>query len=71
MIKDKNVLSLFSSAGIGELGIKASGFSILLSNELLSSRCALYSENYRKQNAYAEISGSYKMILQKLGKGSM
>ena len=42
----KNVLSLFSSAGIGELGIKASGLHILLSNELLSNRCALYKENY-------------------------
>lgn len=42
----RNVLSLFSSAGIGELGIKAAGFNILLSNELLSSRCALYRENY-------------------------
>ena len=37
---------LFSSAGIGELGIKASGLEILLSNELLSSRCSLYKENY-------------------------
>lgn len=44
--KDKNVLSLFSSAGIGELGIKACGFNILLSNELLSNRCDLYAENY-------------------------
>lgn len=43
---DKNVLSLFSSAGIGELGIKATGLRILLSNELLASRCALYKENY-------------------------
>ena len=43
---DKNVLSLFSSAGIGELGIKASGLRILLSNELLVNRCALYQENY-------------------------
>lgn len=41
-----NVLSLFSSAGIGELGIKACGMKILLSNELLRSRCALYQENY-------------------------
>jgi DNA (cytosine-5)-methyltransferase 1 len=43
---DRYVLSLFSSAGIGELGIKAAGFKILLSNELLSNRCALYRENY-------------------------
>ena len=46
MNHQKNVLSLFSSAGIGELGIKAAGMKILLSNELLSNRCALYSENY-------------------------
>lgn len=43
---DKYVLSLFSSAGLGELGIKASGMKILLSNELLPNRCALYKENY-------------------------
>lgn len=45
--KRKNyVLSLFSSAGIGELGIKACNMEILLSNELLKERCALYQENY-------------------------
>ena len=43
---DKYVLSLFSSAGIGELGIKANDLKILLSNELLASRCSLYEENY-------------------------
>lgn len=43
---NRNVLSLFSSAGIGELGIKACGFDILLSNELLQERCKLYKENY-------------------------
>lgn len=46
MPNSKNVLSLFSSAGIGELGMKASGLKILLSNELLKNRCALYKENY-------------------------
>ena len=40
------VLSLFSSAGIGELGIEAAGLSILVSNELLQNRCDLYRENY-------------------------
>lgn len=40
------VLSLFSSAGIGELGIKATGMDILLSNELVKERCDLYQENY-------------------------
>lgn len=42
----KTVLSLFSSAGIGELGVRASGLNILLSNELLPNRCHLYQENY-------------------------
>lgn len=40
------MLSLFSSAGIGELGIKACGMDILLSNELLKNRCDLYHENF-------------------------
>lgn len=44
--KQYNVLSLFSSAGIGELGIKSSGMTILLSNELIKERCDLYHENY-------------------------
>lgn len=39
-------LSLFSSAGIGELGLRACGYNILLSNELLEDRCALYKENF-------------------------
>lgn len=42
----RNVLSLFSSAGIGELGVEAAGLNILLSNELLIERCKLYRENY-------------------------
>lgn len=46
MRKNCEVLSLFSSAGIGELGLKASGLSILVSNELLQNRCDLYKENY-------------------------
>lgn len=45
-MKNINVLSLFSSAGIGELGVKACGMSILVSNEIVQSRCDLYSENY-------------------------
>lgn len=45
-VRRETVLSLFSSAGIGELGVKAAGFNILVSNELLPDRCALYRENY-------------------------
>ena len=46
----KNVLSLFSSAGIGELGIRASGLRIRVSNELLQDRADLYHENYPEVN---------------------
>ena len=46
MSKERYVLSLFSSAGLGELGVKACGMKILLSNELLEPRCSLYKENY-------------------------
>lgn len=42
----KSVLSLFSSAGIGELGVRTAGYDILLSNELLPDRCALYRVNF-------------------------
>lgn len=43
---NKSVLSLFSSAGIGEMGVRASGLKILLSNELLKNRSLLYQENF-------------------------
>lgn len=46
MSEEIKVLSLFSSAGIGELGMKKLGMEILVSNELVPQRCALYSENY-------------------------
>lgn len=46
MNKEYPVLSLFSSAGIGELGIRATGFPILVSNEMVENRCQIYRENY-------------------------
>lgn len=49
---DRFVLSLFSSAGIGELGLKASGLKILLSNELLQNRCALLLYDSKKTKEY-------------------
>ena len=39
-------ISLFSSAGIGELGLEASGLQILAANELIPNRCSLYRQNY-------------------------
>lgn len=40
-------VSLFSSAGIGELGMQAAGLEVVLANELLPQRVALYRENFR------------------------
>lgn len=46
MVQNRSVLSLFSSAGIGELGIRAAGLNIKISNELLPDRTTLYKVNY-------------------------
>jgi DNA (cytosine-5)-methyltransferase 1 len=40
-------VSLFSSAGIGDLGVAASGIELILANELLSERVSVYRENFR------------------------
>lgn len=39
-------ISLFSSAGIGELGVQATGIEIIAANELVPYRVALYRENF-------------------------
>lgn len=47
--------SLFSSAGIGELGIEAAGLEIVLANELLPSRAALYRANFAHEMLEGDI----------------
>lgn len=42
----KPAISLFSSAGLGELGMMRNGIEILVASELLPDRCALYEYNY-------------------------
>jgi DNA (cytosine-5)-methyltransferase 1 len=44
---NRKALCLFSSAGIGELGLEAAGIDILLANELLPERVDLYRENFQ------------------------
>lgn len=46
MSNTKRAICLFSSAGIGEQGIKAAGIDIAVSNELLKDRHQLYEANY-------------------------
>jgi DNA (cytosine-5)-methyltransferase 1 len=43
---------LFSSAGIGELGIKANDIEIIISNELLVDRHALYEKNFPEAKCF-------------------
>lgn len=42
----KEAVSLFSSAGIGELGLSSNGISIVVSNELIEDRHDLYRRNF-------------------------
>jgi DNA (cytosine-5)-methyltransferase 1 len=43
---DLTAVSLFSSAGIGELGLREAGIRVLASNELLKDRHSLYAANF-------------------------
>ena len=71
MEKKKTVLSLFSSAGIGELGIEAAGLSILVSNELLKNRCDLYAENFPSVNNICGDIWEKKRTLFMLGRNAL
>ena len=51
-MKTRKALSLFSSAGIGELGLRANGIEILASNELLEDRHALYQKNFPETQCF-------------------
>ena len=49
---EKNCISLFSSAGVGELGIKKNKINIVISNELIENRHALYELNYKDTKSF-------------------
>lgn len=53
MNKRKRAICLFSSAGIGELGIKKNDIDIVLSNEKLCNRHKLYSVNYKDTKCFS------------------
>lgn len=50
--KRRRAVSLFSSAGIGELGLKANGIQIIASNELRLDRHALYNVNFPETRCF-------------------
>lgn len=49
---NKRAICLFSSAGIGELGIKENDIDIIISNEVVDNRHELYKENYQKTKCF-------------------
>jgi len=48
----RKVISLFSSAGIGDLGVRNNGLEIVVSNELIRERHRLYEANYQKTKCF-------------------
>lgn len=46
-----NAISLFSSGGIGDLALRDAGFDILVSNEFLADRHAVFAANYPNTDA--------------------
>lgn len=56
-------LSLFASAGIGDLGVQAAGVNIVLANELLGQRVALYRENFKHEILEGDIQQKKKQII--------
>lgn len=49
---EREAVCLFSSAGLGELGITANGIKIIASNEILQDRHALYEQNFPNTKAF-------------------
>jgi len=45
-MKQKTALSLFASGGIGDIAVRASGWDVLVANELLLDRAELFKRNY-------------------------
>lgn len=50
--KKLNAICLFSSAGLGELGIKSNNINIVASNEIIAERHALYKENFPETKCF-------------------
>lgn len=48
----RNAISLFSSSGIGDLGLRANGIDTVIGCELLEERMELFSHNYPKAKCF-------------------
>jgi len=63
--RPRKAVSLFSSAGIGELGLQAAGLEILIANELLPARVKLYRENFAHEILEGDISDRKRELVEK------
>ena len=60
-----SAVSLFSSGGIGDLAVRASGFEILVSSEILKDRHAVFKHNFPTcESVTGDIRSSVSMIEQ-------
>lgn len=48
----RNAISLFSSSGVGDLGLKANGIETVIGCELLEERMSLFHNNYPKAKCF-------------------
>lgn len=55
-----HAISLFSSSGIGDLGLHANGIDTVIACELLEERMKLFQHNNPKPNAFAATYGICK-----------
>ena len=57
----RNAISLFSSSGIGDLGLKANDITTIIGCDILPERMNLFQHNYpEKQSVFVVISGTKK-----------
>lgn len=49
---ERNAISLFSSSGIGDLGLKANGIKTVIASEILEERMKLFSTNYPETKCF-------------------
>ena len=56
----RNAISLFSSSGIGDLGLKANDITTIIGCDILPERMNLFQHNYPKQSVFVVISADEK-----------
>lgn len=64
MNQDYTALSLFSSGGVGDLSLRKAGFDIVVSNELLEERHAIYQTNFPETDAITGDIWEYLDVLE-------